>query len=125
MDNVSSFLNIEDASLAVTCIVYGRNILNMAGRYEKDSLIVTRKIGNELILVPIRQNVGDLQCIYTLNEVASRIWQLIDGVRTVEEIASVLTQEYEVQAQEAEADVVDFLTQMKDIEAIVEKPDGG
>ena len=97
----------------------------MAGRYEKDSLIVTRKIGNELILVPIRQNVGDLQCIYTLNEVASRIWQLIDGVRTVEEIASVLTEEYEVQAQEAEADVVDFLTQMKDIEAIVEKPDGG
>jgi hypothetical protein len=97
----------------------------MTSRYEKDPLIVAREIGNEIILVPIRQNVGDLQCIYTLNKVASRIWQLINGGRTAEDIVSVLTQEYEVEAQQASADVADFLAQMEEIGAVVEKGGGG
>jgi len=49
-----------------TLSVKGRTKTDMKSRYEKDSMMVARKIDNELILVPIRQNVGDLQCIYTL-----------------------------------------------------------
>jgi len=93
-------------------------------RYEQDPLIVTRKIGSELILIPVRQNVGDLQYLYTLNGVASYIWELIDGGRTVEDMAQALIKKYEVEAPQAEADVVEFLAQMKEIGAVVERPEG-
>lgn len=96
----------------------------MTMRYEQDPLIVTRKIGSELILIPVRQNVGDLQYLYTLNGVASYIWELIDGGRTVEDMAQALIKKYEVEAPQAEADVVEFLAQMKEIGAVVERPEG-
>ena len=54
--------------------------------YTKSDSIVFRKIADEFILVPIRQNVGDLESIYTLNETAARIWELIDGKIKVKEI---------------------------------------
>jgi hypothetical protein len=96
----------------------------MAKRYEKNSSIVARQIGNEFILVPIRQNVGDLECIYSLNEVGGRIWQLVNGGRTLEDIVAALVAEYNVKASQAEVDVLEFLAQMKEIGAIIEKPEG-
>ena len=86
--------------------------------------MIARQIADEYILVPIRHNVGDLQCMYTLNEVAGRIWQLLNGGKTVGEIVSVLTQEYEVEATQAETDVAEFLAQMKDIGAVTERAEG-
>ena len=47
--------------------------------YKKSDSIVSRKIADEFILVPIRQNVGDMESIYALNETSARIWELIDG----------------------------------------------
>lgn len=93
----------------------------MTTYYEKSSNMVGRKIAGETILVPIKQNVGNLQNMYTLNDVGSRIWEIIDGGATVDHITSVLTKEYEVEAQQAEADVMEFMAQMKEIGAIVEK----
>jgi len=87
-------------------------------RYKKDPNIVSRKIANEFILVPIRHNVGDLESIYTLNEVAARIWELIDGKRTVGEIRDKLLQEFEVTPQEAEKDLSGYIGELKSIGAI-------
>ena len=92
--------------------------------YEKDNSMVARQVAGEMILVPIRQNVGDLAHMYTLNDVASHIWQLINGGTTVDDIVSVMTQEYEVEAQQAEADVIEFLSQLEEIGAIVHRPEG-
>ncbi|MFC2071723.1 PqqD family protein [Chloroflexota bacterium] len=86
--------------------------------YHKDSSMVARKIANEVILVPIRQNVGDLQYIYTLNEVGARIWELLGGEVTVADIVSALCNEYEVDRAQVEADIVDFLVQLESIGAI-------
>jgi hypothetical protein len=32
--------------------------------------LVTRKVGDEAVIVPIRNRVGDLESVFTLNEVA-------------------------------------------------------
>lgn len=76
--------------------------------------IVFRKIDNDSILVPIRSNAADLRAIFSLNEVGSRIWELADGERTVDDIASVLTEEYEIDPQTARADLDGFLGQLDD-----------
>ncbi len=81
--------------------------------YVKDPNIVNRKIAGEMVLVPIRHNVGDLACIYNLNEVGSRIWELIDGGITLEQIRDRIVEEYEVSTEEAEADITEFLNNLE------------
>lgn len=94
----------------------------MTKYFTKNGMMIGRKIADEFILVPIRQDIGDLQCMYTMNKVGGRIWELLDGTgTTVEEIVSVITDEFEVEAPEAKADVIDFLKQMKEIGAVVER----
>ncbi len=88
--------------------------------YKKSDSIVFRKIADEFILVPIRQNVGDLESISTLNEVAARIWELIDGKMKVREIKDKIVEEFEVTPQQAEKDIIEYLQQLEGIEAIIE-----
>ena len=88
--------------------------------YDKSDSIVSRRIADEFILVPIRQNVGDLESIYTLNETAARIWELIDGKIKVEKIKEKLIEEFEVTPEEAEKDLMEHLQQLEGIGAVVE-----
>ena len=86
--------------------------------YQKSPDIVSRKIADEYILVPIRHNVGDLESIYTLNEVAARIWELIDGKRNMGEIRDMIVEEFEVSPEEAEKDLSELLQKLEKIEGI-------
>ena len=74
--------------------------------------IVTRKTGNEYVLVPITNNIADMNSVYTLNETGAFLWEQIDGKRTVEEIINVLISEYDIDKQNAESDVLDFIDNM-------------
>ena len=86
--------------------------------YKKSDSIVFRKIADEFILVPIRQNVGDLESISTLNEVAARIWELIDGKKKVREIKDVILDEYEVTPEKSETDISKYIKELEKIGAI-------
>ena len=88
--------------------------------YKKSDSMVYRKIGDEFILVPIRQNAGDLDSIYTLNETAAYVWDLIDGQTTVGEIKDKILAEFEVAAEDAEQDLNEHLRQLMILKAIVE-----
>jgi len=90
----------------------------LENRFAKDSSLVSRKIADELILVPVRQNVADLESIYTMNDVGARIWELIDGQRRGEEIRDVIVEEFEVNADEAEADLEEFLQMLEKAGAV-------
>ena len=87
-------------------------------RYNRDPSIVSREIAGETILVPIRRNVGDLESIYTLNETGARIWALLDGSRTVAAIRDAISEEYEVEAEAAEQDIIELLAQLESIGAV-------
>ena len=47
-----------------------------------------------------------------LNETGARVWDLIDGRRCVEEIARVISDEFEVDGATAQADVTAFITML-------------
>jgi hypothetical protein len=89
--------------------------------FKKSDAIVFRKIGDECILVPIRQGVGDLESIYTLNETAARIWELLDGTAKGTEIRDKITEEFDVTPEEAEKDLVHHLRELASIKAIIEE----
>jgi len=74
--------------------------------------VVTRKTGNEYVLVPITNNIADMNSVYTLNETGAFIWEQIDGKRTVEDIIIELTNEYDIDKQNAVSDVFSFIENM-------------
>jgi hypothetical protein len=74
--------------------------------------IVTRKTGNEYVLVPITNNIADMNSVYTLNETGAFIWEHINGKRSVEEIINILTTEYDIDHESAENDVFSFIDNM-------------
>ncbi len=86
--------------------------------YEKDQSMVFRKIEDETILVPIRNNIGDLDNIYVLNDVAAKVWELVDGKRSAKEICDSVCSEYEVSSEEVERDVCELLEDLVSIGAI-------
>ncbi len=89
--------------------------------FKKSDAIVFRKIGDECILVPIRQGVGDLESIYTLNETGARIWELVDGTAKGTEIRDRIIEEFDVTPEEAEEDLVHHLKELASIKAVTEE----
>ena len=74
--------------------------------------IVTRKTGNEYVLVPVANNIADMNSVYTLNETGAFIWDLIDGNRNIDEIIMALTEEYDINQQSASEDVLSLIKNM-------------
>lgn len=74
--------------------------------------VVTRKTGNEYVLVPITNNIADMNSVYTLNETGAFIWEHIDGKRSIEDIIGALTAEYDINFKNAETDVLSFVENM-------------
>ncbi len=82
--------------------------------FVKSDDVVCRNIAGETMLVPIRNNVGDLESIYVLNPVASRVWELVTPELTLEQICRTIEQEFDAPPQQIEEDlgkiINDFLS---------------
>jgi len=89
---------------------------------QKNPSFVSRKIVDEVILVPISHRVGEIDCLYALNEVGARIWDLIDGDRSLKELRDAIVAEFEVSETEAQEDLAVLIEQLKEIGAIQEVP---
>ena len=92
--------------------------MNVGCRYERDSDFVYRRIVDEVVLLPIRHNFGDLESIFTLNEVGARIWDLLDGRRTLVEVTDIVVTEFDVTAAAAAADLEDFVRELEGVGAV-------
>ena len=86
--------------------------------YCKNESFVFRRIESETILVPIKDNVGNMGCIYNLNEMGAFIWEHLDGQHKLRSVKDKIVDEYEVSPQEAEADLKAFVTDLIEIEAV-------
>jgi len=81
-------------------------------RFVRSNSVVSRLIAEETLIVPIRRGVGDLASIYSLNPVASAIWNALSEPRTKNEIVELLYEEFEVPAETVASDVDAFLSEM-------------
>ena len=91
--------------------------------YKRNENFVFRNIDNETILVPIKDNVGDMGFIYNLNEVGAFVWEHLDGRNRLLDIKDMISEEFEVSSQKAEEDLCEFIRQLKEIEAIIQVDD--
>ena len=70
---------------------------------------VTRHIAGETLIVPVTGHVMDLESIYVLNPVGSRIWELLEAPTTAERIAETLAAEFAVTRERVSEDVREFI----------------
>jgi hypothetical protein len=94
-------------------LVYNWNLMaGLKSILSHSPSVVTRKTGNEYVLVPITNNIADMNSVYTLNETGAFIWEHINGKRNVEEIINILTTEYDIDYETASNDIFTFIENM-------------
>ena len=77
--------------------------------------VVCREVGHEAILVPIRNNVGNLDFVYTLSPVAARIWALLDGTRTADDVVEAICADYDIDRDTAQADLATLVADLAEV----------
>ena len=83
--------------------------------YKKSNKVVSRKEGDEYILVPIEQNVGDMTKSITLKDVAAFVWENINGKNSLQEILDLIVEEYEIDIETAKTDLEEFIKEVDDM----------
>lgn len=78
-------------------------------RYIRNREVVSRQIEGELVIVPIRRGVGDLNSLYTLNPVGSVLWDFLTEGHTLGEMVRRVCDEFEVTNNQAQSDIQEFL----------------
>lgn len=70
--------------------------------------VIGKMVENEAVLVLAHR--GEVK---VLNEVAARIWSLIDGQRSIRTIAQMISEEYQVDDIQAQADTLEFVENLE------------
>jgi hypothetical protein len=86
--------------------------------YQKSPNIVSRRIADEVVLVPIGRNLGDVECLYVLNEVGAFIWERIDGQRSLEALRDSVIEAFAVSEQQAQEDLLALFDHLREIGAV-------
>lgn len=88
--------------------------------YKKNPDVVCRKVAGETILMPIRSKAADFDSIYTLNELGTRIWEILDRETVVPGVLKALQDEFEGDPAAMKKDLKGFLSRLKCNELIRE-----
>jgi hypothetical protein len=80
-------------------------------RYERATDYVEKKVGDELILVPLCNQVAQMSEVFTLNEVGACIWETLTKPKTMNDIVQQITEQFEVAADIAQTDIQAFINQ--------------
>ena len=84
--------------------------------------VVAREIEDEWIIVPLTTGIGDMEDeLYTLNDTGKAIWGKLDGMRSLNQIASELATEYSAPAADLERDVLGLATELARRKMVVVK----
>ena len=81
--------------------------------------MVTRVIDNERILLPVFKTSKEANSIYTLNKVASEVWELINGKRTLADIKKLILKKFDTTEGEVDKEMDKLLKDLKEIKAVI------
>ncbi len=89
--------------------------MNIQNIYKNKDKFAARQIENELVLVPIKNSVLDMNELFKINEVGNFIWNNIDKKNSVEDIAIKISEEYEIDYRTALDDTKEFLEKIDNL----------
>jgi len=77
-------------------------------RFRSESFVL-READNEMVLVPLTNDIVDMTNMMILNEVASDIIKLLDGKTSLKKISEKLLEKYEIDNEVLENDIIQFI----------------
>lgn len=92
-----------------------------AKRYARHPDFIFRKIVDEMVLVPIHQDVADFDCIYSLNPLGAFIWGQMEAPATQAELEDAILAEFDAPLDTIRQDLAAFLGEMVALGALREE----
>ena len=89
-------------------------------RYQRNEDFIFRKIVEEMILVPIKQNVAEMEAVFTLNEVGAFLWEQLGQPRSLSELHNAVLDEFEADPAIVLEDIEAFLNEAEAFGAVKE-----
>ena len=89
-------------------------------RYQRNEDFIFRKIVEEIILVPIKQNVAEMEAVFTLNEVGAFLWVQLGQPRSLSELHNAVLDEFEADPAIVLEDIEAFLNEAEAFGAVKE-----
>ena len=80
-----------------------------ADRFSISDEVLSQEVNGETVLLDLEG-----ESYFGLNEVGTRIWQLITAEQTVAEVLSILSDEYDASREQLEIDVGELLAKLAD-----------
>ena len=87
--------------------------MSAADIYIRSEAVVSRLIGGETLVVPVRGGVGDLASIYSFNEIGTMIWEALASPTSLEELVDLIEREYPENRDQVVQDVILFLSDLR------------
>ena len=82
---------------------------------------IFRKIVDEVVLVPIHQDVVDMKYIYTLNDVGAFVWQSLEAPTSFRSLVTALANKYDVEYETIVEDLGTFLQELEACGAVLKE----
>ena len=86
--------------------------------YQRNPNFIYRNIVGEAILVPMHQDVADMESIYTLNEAGAFIWECLKVPASKAEVQATFLEAYDAEPDIVAADLERFIDELVAIGAL-------
>ena len=67
----------------------------------------------------VYKSSSEINCIYTLNKAASRVWEMVDGKKNITVIKKQVLEEFDTTPRESEKGLDKLLGELKKIKAVI------
>lgn len=74
---------------------------------------VVRQVMDDIVAIPVGEAALAFSGIILLNDVSRVIWQCLEQDTTPEALVQAVTDAFEVSAEEAQADILEFLDKLR------------
>lgn len=81
--------------------------------YKQSNQLIFRKIDEESILVPVQDNIAKMDSVYALNEVGTFVWEHINGINNINQIAELITTVFNVGINESKQSVFSLIQDLE------------
>ena len=81
---------------------------------------VVRQVMNDIVAIPTGQTALEFNGMILLNDVSKVIWDCLEQGTNVAQMVTAVTDAFEVSAEEAKTDILDFVDKLRKMQLLEE-----
>lgn len=81
---------------------------------------VVRQVMDQIVAIPVGQTALRLNGMILLNDVSKVIWDCLEQETTLDSIVNAVTNAFDVSADEAQTDILDFCDRLRKLQLLEE-----